>query len=211
MASNREDPRWLAWAQRLQAIAQTGLTYAQDPFDEERYQALRQIACEILAEGSGTDATVIHDLFARDEGYATPKIDQRAAVFRDQSILLVRERNDGLWTLPGGWADIGESPAEGIAKEVREESGFEVRPVKLLAAYDKHRQGNALTNPHYTYKLFFLCELLSGSARPSIETSEVDFFPEDALPPLSTGRVTPAQVARMFAHRRNPDWPADFD
>ena len=205
------DPKWLAWAQRLQAIAQTGLTYAQDPFDEERYRAVRRIASEILAEGSGTEVEAIQALFARDEGYATPKIDLRAAVFREEAVLLVRERSDGLWTLPGGWADIGESPAECVAKEVREESGFEVRPVKLLAALDKHRQGNRLANPHYTYKLFFLCELLGGTATPSLETSEVAFFPEHALPPLSTARVTPAQVARVFAHRRNPDWPADFD
>lgn len=205
------DPKWLAWAQRLQAIAQTGLTYARDPFDEERYRAVRRIASEILAEGSGAEVETIEALFARDEGYATPKIDLRAAVFRDEAILLVRERSDGLWTLPGGWADVGESPAEGIVKEVREESGFEVRVLKLLGVYDKHRQGNRLTNPHYTYKLFFLCELTGGAAATSLETSAVEFFPEDALPPLSEGRVTEAQVRRMFEHRRNPDWPTDFD
>ncbi len=210
------DPKWLEWARRLQAIGQTGLAYSSDPYDDERYKAVCDLAQEILAAGSETEIRVIRELFARDEGYFTPKIDLRAAVFRDggvqgDAILMVRETSDGLWTLPGGWGDIGESPAEGIAKEVHEESGFEVRVVKLLGVYDKHRQGNALTSPHYTYKLFFLCELTGGEAKTSIETSEVDFFTEDSLPPLSLGRVTEAQVRRVFEHKRNPDWPADFD
>lgn len=205
------DPRWLDWARRLQAIAQNGLTFSTDPFDRERYQAARAIAAEIMAAGSEAEVEAILALFARDKGYATPKTDVRGVVFRGDDLLLVRERSDGLWALPGGWADIGCSPSENLVKEIREEAGFETRVVKLLALYDKRKHDHAPDNPHHTYKLYFLCEILAGEATPGIETSAVDFFPVDAIPPLSTGRVTAAQIARMFEHRRHPDWPADFD
>ena len=205
------DPRWLDWARRLQAIGQTGLTYSDDPFDSERYEAVRTIAAEILAAGGGTEVERILELFARDKGYATPKTDVRGVVFQGDGLLLVRERNDGRWALPGGWADIGESPSENLVKEIREEAGFETRVVKLLALYDKRKHDHAPDNPHHTYKLYFLCEILGGQATPGVETMEVAFFPEDAIPPLSTGRVTAAQIARMFDHRRHPDWPTDFD
>ncbi len=205
-----DDPQWLAWARRLQAIAQTGLHYGDDVFDAERYREIGRIAAEIISRHSEADAEVVERFFEEEVGYATPKLDLRAAIFRDGEILLVRERSDGLWSLPGGWADVGETPRQGVVKEVREEAGLEVRAVKLLALYDQRGRG-ARPHPLHILKAFFLCEISGGEVRPGLETFEVAFFAEDALPPLSTGRVTAEQLARLFAHDRNPDWPAEFD
>lgn len=205
------DPRWLTWARRLQAIAQTGLTYSEDAFDDERYAEVRAIAAEIMAAGTQARLDDVLDIFSHEQGYATPKVDVRGVVFREDAMLLVRERGDGLWALPGGWADVGESPVENVVKEIREESGFETRAVKLLALYDKQKHGHMKDNPFHTYKAFFLCELVSGEAMPGVETSEVGFFGPHELPALSTGRVTESQLARFFEHRRHPDWPTDFD
>ncbi|GAB1538200.1 NUDIX hydrolase [Scytonema sp. NUACC21] len=202
--------KWLAWAQKLQAIAQTGLTYSENPYDIERFKSIRAIAAEILATHSNVEPSYILDLFSREVGYATPKVDVRGVVFRDDTILLVKEREDGCWTLPGGWADVGESPSEAAVKEIFEESGYLTRAVKLLAVYDRNRHGHP-PHPNYVYKLFFLCELVGGTPSASIETEEVGFFPEDGIPELSLGRVTPAQITRLYEHYRNPDLPTDFD
>ncbi len=204
------DPQWLEWAQRLQALAQNGLTFTQNPFDIERYTTVRNIAAEMIAARSGVDRAQVLDLFGHDEGYATPKVDVRGVVFRDDAVLLVQERSDGGWTLPGGWADVGASPAENVVREVYEESGYRTRAARLLAVYDRSRHPHP-PRPFYAYKLFFLCELLGGEAAASAETSAVGFFREDELPPLSLARVTPGQIARAFEHYRHPDWPADFD
>ena len=204
------NPPWLEWAQRLQAIAQTGLTYCRDPFDKERYEAVRTIASEMMARGSGMDPSPLFNLFKGEVGYATPKVDVRAAVFDRDRVLLVREREDGCWTLPGGWADIGSSPSLNVVREVREESGYESEVMKLAAVYDRDRHGHPPI-PFYTYKLFFVSRLIGGSAAPSIETDAVDFFAEDSIPPLSLTRVTPAQIRHMFDHYRHPEWPTSFD
>lgn len=204
------EPVWLEHVRELQAIAQTGLAYAVDPFDVERYTRLRETAVHLLASLSGTHPEVVQDLFAGDSGYATPKVDVRGVVFRDGALLLVRERSDGLWTLPGGWADVNASPRHVVEKEVREESGYEVRASKLLALYDRRKHGHPPL-AHHVYKLFVGCELVGGSARESIETSGAGFFGENGLPELSLTRVTPGQIARMFEHHRHPEWPADFD
>jgi ADP-ribose pyrophosphatase YjhB (NUDIX family) len=204
------NPPWLEWAQRLQAIAQTGLTYCRDPFDKERYEAVRTIASEIMARGSGMDPSPLVDLFKGEVGYATPKVDVRAAVFDRDRVLLVREREDGCWTLPGGWADVGSSPSLNAVREVREETGYESEVLKLAAVYDRGRHGHPPI-PFYTYKLFFVSRLIGGSAAPSIETDAVDFFAEDCIPALSLTRVTPAQIRHMFDHHRHPEWPTSFD
>ncbi|MBL1198819.1 MAG: NUDIX hydrolase [Nostoc sp. GBBB01] len=204
------EPKWLEWSQKLQAIAQNGLTYSEGVYDIERYKQLRAIATEIMATYSNVEHSYLLDLFSGEVGYATPKVDVRGAIFRDDTILLVKERADGLWTLPGGWADVGESPSEVVVKEVYEESGYQTRATKLLAVYDRDKQGHP-PFPFYVYKLFFQCELIGGSPSSSIETEAVDFFPEDALPELSIGRVTPTQIARLFQHYRQPDLPTDFD
>lgn len=205
-------PNWLHWARRLQAIAQTGLTFTQDKFDIQRYEEVRGIAAEMMAQGgSQNDAGAIENLFAQQAGYATPKIDVRVAAFRDNQILLVRELLDhGLYTLPGGWADVGEPPALAAAREVREESGYEVRITKLAAVFDRDLHGHT---PHafHAYKFFFLAELQGGQPQDSHETSEPRFFSELDLPPLSLARVTPAQIAHMFQHLREPALPTSFD
>jgi len=204
------DPRWLGWAQRLQAIAQDGLTYGQDVYDRERYELLQELAAEIYAEGSGAPLKVIRGLFAEQAGYATPKVDVRGAAFRDGRVLLVQERSDGLWTLPGGFADPGFSPTENVEREMWEESGFTARAVKLALVHERARH-TTLSHAFSIYKLCFVCELTGGAAQESVETAAVGFFAPDALPPLSEGRMTAAQLERMFVHWRNPDLPTEFD
>jgi ADP-ribose pyrophosphatase YjhB (NUDIX family) len=207
-----EDPDWLVWARELQAIAQIGLTFCRDPYDRERYEAIRQLAARIFA--ARTDAAVdrIEALFAGETGYATPKVDVRAAVFDDdERVLMVRETSDrGRWTLPGGWADVNRTAAENVVKEALEESGFSVEPLKLAAAWDRTKQGHT---PHvFSCKLFFVCALVGGQAATSHETSEVGWFHEASIPAdLSLERVLPQQIRRMFAHRRDPSLPTDFD
>lgn len=203
-------PAWLEHLRQLQAIAQTGLAYARDPFDVERYEALRETTALLAAELSGSDPGRVRDLYASESGYATPKLDVRAAVFRDGGLLLVQERSDGLWALPGGWADVGASPAEVAEKEVLEESGFRVRCSKLLALYDRERHGHPPI-AHHAYKAFFRCEIVGGAASTSVETAAAGFFRRDELPELSLSRVTASQVARMFEHHHQPDAPTDFD
>ena len=205
------EPQWLIWARELQAIAQNGLTFSRDRFDIERYHAVREIASTMMAAGSGSEIPIIADLFAGQSGYATPKVDVRGAVFRDDRILLVRERSDGRWALPGGWADINQSASEAVIREIREEAGFETTVRKLAAVYDRSRHDHSPPFPFHVYKMFFLCDLTGGAARPSDETSEVAFFPMGGLPELSLGRVLPKQVVRMFAHHREPHLPTEFD
>lgn len=206
-----KNPNWLRWAQRLQAIAQNGLTYAKDPFDVERFNQVRQVAAEILAsasESANTESLV--EEFQRNFGYATPKVDVRAAVFHNDRVLLVKERSDNGWTLPGGWADIGDSPSAAALREIREESGYEATVKKLAAVYDRELHDHP-PYPFHAYKLFFVCELAGGAARPSIETTAVDFFAEKDIPSLSLPRVTPVQIQHMFDHYRHPEWPTSFD
>ncbi len=200
----------LRWAQRLQALAQNGLTYAVSEYDRERYDEIGRIAAEMLSNLSGCAESRIAGLFLNERGYATPKVDVRGGVFSSGRILLVREREDGGWTLPGGWADVGQSAAECVVREIREESGFETRAVKLLAVWDRNKHPHPPI-PFHAYKLAFLCELTGGAPRPSTETSEVGFFDENALPPLSQTRVLADQIRHLFDHLRHPEWPTTFD
>ncbi len=205
------DPSWLRWAKGLQAIAQNGLTFATDVYDRERYQAVREVAAEIMAAKSDTETPSVLQLFTRETGYATPKVDVRGAVFRDDGILLVREASDGRWSLPGGWADVNTSPSENIVREIVEESGFETRVQKLAAVLDRSRHPHVPATPYHVYKMFFICEIAGGAPKPNHEIHDVDFFREDAIPELSLGRVLPDQIARMFVHWRQPDLPTEFD
>ena len=207
-------PSRLDWARRLQALAQTGLTYASDPFDIERYGAIRRIAAEMASrEGAETEVVELEQAFEKETGYATPKVDVRGVVFDAEGrILLVRERSDGKWTLPGGWADVGVSPAENVVREISEEAGFQTRATKLLAVYDRSRHGHP-PMLHSVYKLFFLCEVTGGEAAVggTTETDGVAFFARGELPPLSTGRVTAAQLDAFFHQREHLERPTDFD
>ena len=205
--------RLLELVQRLAALSSTGLTFARSPFDAQRYEEVGEIAAELASHGEA-DATRVAAIFRSDDGYVTPKMIVRSAVFLDSgegpSILMVREVADGLWTLPGGWIDLGESPAYAAEREVLEETGMRVTAAKLAAVFDKRRHEHPPA-PHHAYLLFFICRLEGGSLTPSIETSEVGWFGADGLPGLSTGRATQSQILRMFDHFREPALPTDFD
>lgn len=205
------EPQWLRWARELQALAQTGLHFTTSDYDRERYQRISEIAAEIFARQGDIDGSKIRTIFEAQSGYATPKVDVRAAVFRDGKILLVQERSDGLWTLPGGWADVNDSPSEAVEKEVLQESGFNVRTERLLAVLDRAKHPHEPPFPFHIYKLFFLCVIESGEATPSTETAGVDFFDRDALPPLSLSRITPEQIRFCFDAELNGPKPAAFD
>jgi ADP-ribose pyrophosphatase YjhB (NUDIX family) len=207
------EPDWLLWARRLQAIAQSGLTFVQDPYDKERYEQIRALAAEMMAARSGGDPARIEALFAEQSGYATPKVDVRAAAFReDGALLMVREASDGRWSLPGGWVDVNQSPREAVIREALEETGFDLSVLKLAAVFDRAKHGHLPLRPFHVYKLFFLCEIVGGAPQTSLETTEIGFFREDELPAeLSIGRVVPYQIGRMFAHRRDPGLPTEFD
>jgi ADP-ribose pyrophosphatase YjhB (NUDIX family) len=208
------EPSWLLWARELQAIAQTGLEFAKDPYDRERYIRVRALAARMMAQSAGADAAWVEELFVGQTGYATPKVDVRGAVIReDGRILLVREVADsGRWSLPGGWAEVNQSPRETVVREVLEETGFAVSVRKLAAVYDRARHPHLPPRPFHVYKLFFVCEILGGAAQTSRETSEVAFFAENELPSdLSIARVLPYQITRMFEHARSDALPTDFD
>jgi ADP-ribose pyrophosphatase YjhB (NUDIX family) len=205
-----ERPAWLRFAERVQAIAQTGLAYARDPYDRERYEALRGIAVEMAASGLGVPGDEVKLAFASGLGYPTPKIDVRAVVFRGDELLLVRERRSGRWTFPGGWADVGDTPAAAAVRETLEESGYRVRATKLLALLDKARHEHP-PSVDYTYKVLIGCRLEDGEPATSHEIDAVAFFARTATPELDLDRTTPGQLALAWAHRDDPGRPADFD
>jgi ADP-ribose pyrophosphatase YjhB (NUDIX family) len=204
------EPEWLVIGREMRAIAQIGLTFCKDPFDRQRFERIRELGASLIARGGEEDLEKVLGLFKQDAGYATPKVDVRGAAFRDGKVLMVREISDGCWTLPGGWADVNQTPAECVVREIAEESGFEARALKLAAVHD-YRKRHPPRHIDSIYKLFFICELIGGSAQPSEETSEVGFFSRDALPPLSRGRTTAEQIAFMFAHMESPQLPTQFD
>jgi ADP-ribose pyrophosphatase YjhB (NUDIX family) len=203
-------PQWLRWIKRLQAIAQDGLTYSRDDYDLGRYEQLRELAAEMLAAHSTNTLEEARDLLVLETGPATPKVDVRAAVFEDDRILLVKEPGEAGWSVPGGWADVGESPSESAARETLEESGYSVRPVRLLAAYDRDRHGHP-PMAYHVYKLVYLCELLADEPLADVDADAVGFFGEQEIPDLSVTRITGAQISRLFQQHRDPGIPTDFD
>lgn len=200
------EPNWLAWAKQLQSIAQAGLTYSKDKYDMERFEMIRDISVEMLSLQTEIDKTVIKELFANETGYATPKVDVRAVVFKDDKILMVKEEADDEWALPGGWGDIGLSPSEVAVKEVQEESGFEVRATKLIGIMDKKYHAHP-PSAYHVYKIFIQCEIIGGKAETGIETSGVGFFSAHELPLLSVARNTDYQIQLVFKHLHNPQEP----
>ena len=201
---------WLTVAQRIQAIAQAGLTYAENNYDLERYEELKQLSASMLSDYTDTPFEKIIGLFDQEVGYQTPKVDIRGVIFQDGKLLLVREVIDGGWTVPGGWADVGYSPSEIAVKEVQEEAGIIVKPVRLLAVLDKKCHPHPPT-PFYTYKIFILCQHLSGTPTVGPETSNVGYFGLDELPTLSTDRLTASQAALLFEFLDDPGKEAVFD
>ena len=207
------DPDWLVWAREIQAIAQTGLAFGKDPYDLERFHALGRLAARIMAAHTDADLTRIESLFATEAGYATPKLGVRGAVFDTAGrILMVREVVDSnRWTLPGGWADVNQTPAESVVREVFEESGYRVRATKLAAVWDRARQAHPPT-AFSVARMFFICALEGGEPAASLETSEVGWFAETEIPAdLSVRRTQPHHIQRMFAHWRDPALATEFD
>jgi len=193
--------------QKLNAIAQTGLTYSKDIFDTERYEALRQIASELMASRFDIDTQRLHHV--TESGYATPKTDVRAFILRDGKLLMVREAEDGLWSLPGGWADVGDTPSNAVCREVAEETGLQVKATKLLGVWDRNLHGHPPL-PWHVYKLIFLCEEIGGSLAINHETTSLGFFDINELPPLSLTRIVAEELEVSMAIATS-DRPTFFD
>ena len=200
----------LGYARRLFTMASAGITFANNDFDRERYQELMRLSEEFTSKAGELPLLDVQQNFAMQLGYPTPKVEVRAAVFRDGEVLLVKELADGYWSMPGGWADIGEGPAQMVIREVHEETGFEVKVDKLVAVYNHNTQRPPLEFFH-CYKLLFLCSIIGGFARPSYETPEVGFFRLDVLPPLSKGRTHPSMLAEALAHYTDASRPTWFE
>ena len=198
---------------KLSALAQDGLTYGADEYDLDRYRQLSRLAVELFSVLSGQPAAELAIELGRDSGYATPKIDVRGAIFDDdERVLLMREKIDGRWSLPGGWADPGDAPSAAVTREILEETGYHSSAVKLIACWDRELQGHPPPLPVHVYKLFFLCRR-DGAVQPpaALETLDVGWFGLGALPPLSLGRVNHRQLDRALAHHRDPSLPTEFD
>lgn len=191
-------------AQRVRALSQNGLTYSLSEYDTERYEELLQLSDRMTALATGLDAETVAGSYQPIKEYTTPKVDIRAVVFNEKDeILLVREKMDGCWSLPGGWSDVGYSPKEVAVKEVKEETGLDVRPVRLLAVMDMSKHPHPRI-PFYVYKFFILCEWIGGAFIPAFDILGKGFFPIDQLPPLSLERVLPEQIRRMYDFYKNP-------
>lgn len=202
--------KWLEFALRIQSIAQAGLEYGTDKFDRERYAELRKIAAEMIATKTDVSPDKVYGLFCNETGYQTPKIDTRAAVFVNDKILLVHE-NNGTWALPGGWCDVDQSVATNTVKEVQEETGLAVTPIRLIAVQD-WRKHNAVNYIYGVVKIFLMCRYDSGRFEENIETSEIGYFDRDTLPDnLAVEKSTREQIMMCFDAHDNPNWQVLFD
>ena len=191
------DKKLLKLISEIQAISQTGLTFTKNEFDIERYERLTEISAELAALFTNKSAETIREIFSLEKGYATPKIDVRSFVLKDDKVLLVKERADGLWTLPGGFADVSETPSQAVVRETKEESGYDVEVIRMLSLWDKLKHDHPLHWPHI-YKCCFHCKHLSGEPQENIEISDIDFFKIDNIPPLSTPRITENRLINLY-------------
>ena len=206
---NSKPPKWIAWAREIFSLSQAGLAYSQNEFDIERYKRLQEITAEIIESQSELPKESVLESFSMQAGYATPKIDVRGAVIRDNKILLIQERSDGRWAMPGGWADLGNAPASVAEREVWEESGYHVQAEKVVAVIDANR-----IEPmefYHAFKIIFLCTLTGGEPCISHETMAVDFFDLNDLPPLSLYRTNASMLQEVFAHIQDPNRRTAFD
>lgn len=201
---------WLKIARELQSMSQSGLAFSENEYDIQRYKRLNEMSAEILSEYSNLDKEVTEKLFLNLSGYATPKIDVRSAVVKDGKILLVKEIQDGCWSMPGGWADVGDYPSEVAIRETKEESGYDVKVKKLVAVFDANRADRDLEFFH-AFKLIFLCELTGGEADPDHEILDVGFFDLDNLPELSKYRTNEKFINEIKAHLSDPERETAFD
>lgn len=202
--------KWLKWAIEIQSLAQAGLAYTDNIYDKERYERLRELSAEMIEEKSNIGKEKVMNLFCNETGYQTPKIDTRAAIFKDEKILLVHE-NDGKWALPGGWCDVLESIGSNTIKEVKEETGLDAKALRIIALQDRNRHNK----PVYAYgicKVFVLCEILGGKFEENIETTGIDFFSIDDLPMnLAEEKTNKEQISMCFEAFKNPNWQTLFD
>jgi ADP-ribose pyrophosphatase YjhB (NUDIX family) len=202
--------KWLEWATRLQSIAQAGLTFGENQYDLDRYQQIRNLSVEIMQEHTDVSFEKIRDLFASETGYQTPKVDIRASVFKDDMILMVKEKIDGRWSLPGGWADVNTSVSESAVRECLEEAGAKVRPKRIIAIHLANRHCEFIY-PYTIYKVIVECELIENNFKTNTETLEAGFFPFDSLPPLSTERNSRSQIELCFEAKKHKVFEANFD
>lgn len=204
-------PKWLYWAKQLQSLAQAGIEYTKSPYDRERYERIRALSIEIMQEYTDIDQMKLTELFASEKGYQTPKIDVRAAIFRDDhNILMVREKHDNRWAMPGGWADIELSLSENIIKESLEEAGAEIRIRRLIGIFDRNKYVSD-DFPFSAYKIFVQCDFIRGEFAGNTETLESGFFGPDNLPDLSEGRNTEEQIRLCFKARQEESFEAIID
>ena len=203
-------PRWLEWAREIQQLSQTGLAFAITNYEKKRYKRLTEITAEIVEHHTQLEKQSVEKVLMAQPGYATPKIDVRAAVIKDDKILLVQERSDKRWAMPGGWADVGDIPSEVAIRETKEESGYEIKPVKVIGVFDANRLGDQLELFH-AFKIVFLCDLTGGAAAISEETQDVNFFSFDSLPSLSLNRTNEKHINEIIAHLKNPQRQTYFD
>lgn len=204
-----KNEKWLEWAVELQALAQSGLYYGKDKFDIERYQRIREISAEMLSYKTEIPYEKVYDIFCTDTGYQTPKIDTRAAIFKDNKILLVHEAND-TWSLPGGWVDVNLSVEENTIKEVKEEAGIDAVVKKIIAVQDREKHNL----PIYAYKvckIFSLCEATGGSFTENIETTGYDYFKLENLPKLAEEKNNKEQIKMCFECYKSEYWETLFD
>lgn len=205
-----ENIKWLDWARRIQSISQTGLEFAHNEYDIERNKKLEKIAAEIVAEHSNLREAEILEIFLNQKGYATPKVDVRTAIVKDDKLLLVKEVSDGKWAMPGGWADVGDMPSQAAVREAKEESGFDIEVIKVVGIYDSNRRAENLELFH-AVKIVFLCKITGGSAVPSFETPDVKFFAFDELPELSYNRTNSKHIGHILAHLKEPNLHTYFE
>jgi ADP-ribose pyrophosphatase YjhB (NUDIX family) len=206
---SEKPPKWIEWAREIFSMSQAGMTYSKNEFDLERYKRLLEITAEMIESQSTHSKEAALESFSMQAGYTTPKIDVRGAVIKDNKILLIQERMDGRWAMPGGWADLGNAPASVAEREVWEESGYRVKAEKVVAVIDANR-----IEPmefYHAFKIIFLCSLIDGEPRISHETMAVDFFELDHLPPLSVYRTNEDMLREVFAHVKDPSRPTYFD
>ena len=202
--------RWFDWAREIEAISQTGLHYAANEFDRQRYHRLMEISVEMFSAKVNLDAESLMDIFSKQLGYLTPKVDVRAAVFFDKKLLMVKERVDGGWTMPGGWADVGDIPSKAAEREAQEEAGYTVKAKKLIGVYDANR--SEPLELFHAYKLVYLCDLIGGVPTTSYETDEVAFFELNDIPTnLSGERTRPRHIQDAFAVLLDPTMTTIFD
>ena len=201
--------KWIKWAMEIQSLAQVGLAYTNNAYDIERYERLREISAEMIEEKSNISLEKVKDLFCNEKGYQTPKIDTRAAIFKDNKILLVHE-NNGTWSLPGGWCDVLESVKSNTIKEVKEETGLDVETIKIIAVQDRNKHNK----PIYAYgicKIFVLCNVIGGEFIKNIETTEIKYFSIDELPLLAEEKSNKEQVEMCFKAYNDKNWQVQFD